>query len=196
MATSEITEENDEDNPCTINYEAQKESLRRIIAYQKARYFSSSSSSSLSSSAASSSSRTTSSLMELMKGGSTSLKRLFDMEHTSLSTYFQDYSVFPIIETLPLWGSDTDGETGDPWEEIRKNSKKIGSTSQTEFASGGSFISAEFENQKTKKKMDNRKLTRKKSFRRLPGFNFRRLSKFRFRLRLRRFRIMICGRIS
>ncbi|GLT89448.1 hypothetical protein SLE2022_074280 [Rubroshorea leprosula] len=91
MEMSEITEENDEDNPSIINDKALKKRLRRIIAYQKSLYFSSSSPSSLSSSASScssfSSSRTSSSLTDLRKGGNTSLKRLFDMEHTSLSTY-------------------------------------------------------------------------------------------------------------
>ncbi|XVE97053.1 hypothetical protein REPUB_Repub02eG0277300 [Reevesia pubescens] len=199
MISSEITEEHDEENPYFINSEVGKESIRRIIQYQKSLYWSSSSS--LSSSAASSSSisssRRNGSLLELMKSGSTSLTRLFDMEHTSLSTHFQDYSGSPIIKTIPLWGSDTDGEVQDPWASIKLtgsfNNVKPGSRS--DFASDGSFVDKNFSFKSRKMKNSNRRLTRKKSFRRLPGFGLWRCTGFRFRLRLRRLRIMICGRI-
>ncbi|PPS14070.1 hypothetical protein GOBAR_AA06533 [Gossypium barbadense] len=194
MISSEITEEHDEENPYFINSEAQKESIRRIIQHQKSLCWSSSSSSSITSNAAASSSsisssRRSSSLLELMKSGSTSLKRLFEMEHTSLLTHFQDYSGSPIVKSVPLWGSDTDGEVEDPWASI----KPIGSLDRFETGSLSGSVSdgssmgkdSRFNNRKTRN--SNRRLSRKKSYRKLPGF--------RFRLRLRRLRIMICGRL-
>ncbi|KAK9289374.1 hypothetical protein L1049_007529 [Liquidambar formosana] len=197
---SEITEDEDEDAPCIINKEAQKERIRQIIQYQKSLYLSSSSSSSYSSSAAScssfSSSRKSSSLLELMKGGSTSLRRLFDMEHTSLATHFEEYSGSPIIKSIPLWGSDSDDGNCDPWASIKQigPTNNPGSDGPSRFGSDSSFKGGEsgFRNRKTR--ISNRKLTRKKAFRRLPGFGLWRCRGFRFRLRLRRLRIMICGR--
>ncbi|KAJ0087827.1 hypothetical protein Patl1_31675 [Pistacia atlantica] len=123
----EITEEkDDEEETCCLTGD-QRDKIRRIIEYQKSIYLSSSSSSFSSSSASCSSffsSRRRSTLLELMKGGSTSLRRLFDMEHTSLATHFDNYSGSPIIKTIPLWGSDTDDELNyDPWANI----KQIGS---------------------------------------------------------------------
>ncbi|KAJ4704476.1 ATP-dependent Clp protease proteolytic subunit like [Melia azedarach] len=98
MKKSEITEENDEEEAVWLTG-SQREKVRRIIEHQKSLYWSSSSPSSQSSSSASCSSfsscQKSSSLLELMKGGSTSLRRLFDMEHTSLSTYFDKYSGSP-----------------------------------------------------------------------------------------------------
>ncbi|KAJ8899705.1 hypothetical protein K2173_019404 [Erythroxylum novogranatense] len=136
VPSSEITEEKDEeDNYLFINTEAQKERIRQIIEYQKSLYWSSSSSS-LSTSAAScssfSSSRRNSNLLDLMKVGSMSLKRLFEMEHTTLATHFQDYSGSPLIKTIPLWGSDdTDNDIFDPWSAIEKigTSNEFGSDS-------------------------------------------------------------------
>lgn len=194
MISSEISEEQDDENPYFINSEAQKESIRRIIQHQKSLYWSSSSSSSITSTAAASSSsipssRRCSSLLELMKSGSTSLKRLFEMEHTSLLTHFQDYSGSPIVKSVPLWGSDTDGEVEDPWASI----KPIGSINRFETGSLSGSVSdgssmgkdSRYKNRETRN--SNRRLSRKKSYRKLPGL--------RFRLRLRRLRIMICGRL-
>ncbi|PIN25034.1 hypothetical protein CDL12_02221 [Handroanthus impetiginosus] len=124
---SEITEEQDENHFCIKDKEAEKLRIRQLIDYQKSLYLSSSASSSFSSAAASTSSFTSprksrsSSLLDLMKGGSTSLGRLFDMEHTSLGDYLKDYSVSPIIKPVFLWGSDTDNDLhDDPWSEIRQ----------------------------------------------------------------------------
>ncbi|KAK3226174.1 hypothetical protein Dsin_006036 [Dipteronia sinensis] len=199
----EITEENDDDEEASWITSFQKEKIRKIIEYQKSLYWSSSvsassSSSSFSSAAASCSSScrgsSRSSLLELMKVGSTSLRRLFDMEHTSLATYFDNYSGSPITKPVPLWGSDTeDDEHYDPWESI----KQIGFSGnpqidqQSNFASDGSF---RFDGQHKSMKICSRKLKRKKSFRRLPGFGLWICRGFRFRLRLRRLRFFICGR--
>ncbi|TXG58777.1 hypothetical protein EZV62_016606 [Acer yangbiense] len=112
------------------------------------------------------SSSSRSSLLELMKGGSTSLRRLFDMEHTSLATYFDNYSGSPITKPVPLWGSDTeDDEHYDPWESI----KQIGFSGnphideQSNFASDGSFRIGDQQKFKhiTKENFRNRKLKRK-----------------------------------
>ncbi|KAF5750849.1 hypothetical protein HS088_TW03G01189 [Tripterygium wilfordii] len=201
---SEIHEENDEDTMSIINKEAQKERIRSIIEYQKSLYWSSLSSSSLSSSAASacssfSSSRQTGSLLNLMKNGSTSLRRLFDMEHTSLGTHFEHYSGSPTIKSIPLWGSDTDDEQmHDPWASIRQfgTSSHFGVDGLSKFASEGSFMDGDFGFQDRKVQGRNPKLTRKRSFRRLPGFGLSRFRRFRFRFRLfKRLRIAICGRI-
>lgn len=194
MSISETTEENyDEEAPPFIDKEAQKERIRRILEYQKSLYFSSSSSSSSvsSSSTSFSSSRKRSSLLKLMKGGSTCLRRLFDMEHTSLATHFEDYSASPIIKSIPLWGSDSDHEYDhDPWEPV----KQFGPNGQTKTDSEGGFMDGELDFGIRKSKTSNRLLKRKKSFRRLPGFGLWRCRGFRFRLKLKRLRIMICGR--
>ncbi|KAI5584525.1 hypothetical protein POPTR_006G098800v4 [Populus trichocarpa] len=195
--TSEITEEKDDDSPCFFNTEDERQRIRQIIEYQKSLYWSSSSPS-LSSSTAScssfSSSHKSSSLLDLMKVGSTSLRRLFDMEHTSLATHFQDYSGSPMIKPIPLWGSDTENEVHDPWASIRQIGafSDPGSDEPSKFASG-SCKNDDFASKD--KKAKNRKLTRKKSFRRLPGFRVWRFRRFSFRLRLKRLRIMICGKI-
>ncbi|KAF9680026.1 hypothetical protein SADUNF_Sadunf06G0077300 [Salix dunnii] len=121
----------------------------------------------------------------------TSLRRLFDMEHTSLATHFQDYSGSPIIKPIPLLGSDTENEVHDPWASIRqiRTFSEPESDEPSKLASGScrddEFVSKD-------KKAKSRKLTRKKSFRTLPGF---RVWRFSFRLRLKRLRIMICGKI-
>ncbi|KAF8032006.1 hypothetical protein BT93_D1041 [Corymbia citriodora subsp. variegata] len=219
MAISEITEEREDDDDgaeeqeqetpsLPIDAETQTRRIRQIIEYQKSLYWSSSSSLSTSSSAAAaaaasrsslSSSRRSSSLMELMKSGSTSLRRLFGMEHTSLADYLDEYSATPVVKTVPLWGSsDSDADRfPDPWdsfksfkatghyESARRN--KPGSCGLSEFASRGTSFVEE-------RKKNKRKLKRKRSFRRLPGFGTWRWRGFRLGLRLRRLRIMICGR--
>lgn len=202
MMKSEITEEDDEEI-CWLTG-AQREKIRHIIEHQKSLYWSSSSSSSLSSSLASCSSlsscRKKSTFLDLMKGGSSSLRRLFDMEHTSLSTYFDNYSGSPVTKPILLWGSDADDEQAyDPWESIKQIGRPRFDPSNeglSNFASDGSSFRKEDPDLKNKKEIirSHRKLRRKKSFRRLPGFGFWRFRGFRFRLRLRRLKIMICGR--
>lgn len=201
---SEIVEEEDED-PCLIiiNTEARKEKIRQIIRYQKNLYLSSSSSSSFSSAAASCSSfspsRRSSNLLELMRGGSTSLRRLFDMEHTSLGNHLNDYSCSPVIKPTLLWGSDTDDEIhDDPWMGIKQTDPVFDSRNagQSGLTSEGSFMDEEEStNQKRKARMRKNKLTRTKSFRKLPSFRKWKWKDFRIRFRLTlRLRVMICGR--
>ncbi|CAK9139964.1 unnamed protein product [Ilex paraguariensis] len=203
IMTSEITEDEDEEALYTIDTEAKKNKIRRIIEYQKSLYFSSSSSTSFSSAAAScssfSSSRRSSSLLELMKEGSTSLRRLFDMEHTSLAAHLRDYSCSPVIKPILLWGSDTDdGVHDDPWRSIKQIGDTVHSKNdgQSGLASEGSFFDGGTVHQNREVRMfGKRKLIRTKSFRRLPRFRVGRCGGFTFRFRLiKRLRIMICGR--
>lgn len=185
----EITEEPEEESQWFINTKSQKERIMKIIQNQKSLY-SSTSSSSLSLSSKSSS------LLELMKGGSTSMRRLFDMEHTSLSNHFDYYSGSPIIKPISLWDSDSDREFQDPWALI----KKIGSTNgygidrESELASKGTHMDEDFGSQNRNDKKGKHKLTRKKSFRRLPRFSLWRCGRFNFPLRLRRFKFRIWDR--
>lgn len=196
----EITEEEDEDDCFIIKTEAHRNKIRQIIEHQKSLYFSSSASSSYSSKAAScsssASSRASSSLLELMKGGNTSLRRLFDMEHTSLGTHMKEYSGSPIIKPILLWGSDTDdGICDDPWMKYKKVATVNNFKSPYGSGSEGSFIDREFAYQNSRQKWRKRKIKRTKTFRRLPRFILWTCRGFRFRFRLRRIRIMICGRI-
>ncbi|KAM3689765.1 hypothetical protein ACJW31_09G071400 [Castanea mollissima] len=195
MPVSEITEEKDEESPLVVG----KERLRRILEYQKSLYLSSSSPSlyiSAPSSSSFSSSQKSNSLLELMQGGSTSLRRLFDMEHTSLSNFFENYSGSPIVKAIPLWGSDADDEIHDPWASIKQvgPTNDSGTDGQNKAATEGSFMDGEFGVGNRKVKTSNHKLTRKKSYRRLPGFGLWRCRGFRFRLKLKRFRTTICAR--
>lgn len=206
MAPQIAEYENDEEEPpCLIDSEAQKDKVRQIIKYQKYLYFSSSSSSSLSSAGVScssfASSRRSSSLLDLMKEGSTSLGRLFDLEHTSLKTYLNEYSGSPVIKPILLWGSDTDdgGNLYDPWMSIKQANTIVDFTStagQTGLASDDSLTKRRPIPQNVHSSITrvNRRLTRKKSFRRLPRFRLWIFSGFRFRLRLRRLRVIICDR--
>lgn len=187
----EITEETEEESHWFINTQYQKEKIRKIIHYQQSLYLSTSSS--LSSSSKSKSS----SLLELMKGGSTSMRRLFDMEHTSLSNHFDYYSGPPIMKPISLWDSDSEREFQDPWDLI----KQIGSTNfsfidrESELASKGSHMDEDedFGSHKNAKK-GKHQLSRKKSFRKLPGFSSWRRRRFKFHLRLRKFKFRIWGR--
>lgn len=217
---SEITEENEEEiteenekETCFIDTEAQKDRVRKIIEFQKSLYRSSSymSSSSASCSSFSASHKSSSSsLFNLMKRGSTSLRRLFDMEHTSLSTYFETYSGSPLIKSIPLWDDDDSDDQEshyDPWASIKQLSKSttingskidgLGQTKNACYSDGNTFLDAVgfgFQAHK-KERIGQRRLTRKKSFRRLPGYGFRKFRGFRFRFRLiKRLRIVICGR--
>lgn len=194
---SEITEEEDEDSYFFINKEAQKDKIRQLLKHQKNQYNSSSSSCSsyslsssgvaLRSSCSSSDNNQSQKLLNLMKKGSRSLRRLFDMEHTSLGNHFEFYSCSPETKTIPLWGSDSDDAVhDDPWMGIVK------------FDRGGIVHEheehEEYEEKKKQESQEERKdslfqthkLTRKKSFSKLPSFyKFRFRFRFRFRLRLR-----------
>ncbi|XAR68835.1 hypothetical protein NMG60_11000214 [Bertholletia excelsa] len=198
---SEITEENEE-ALFTISAEARKEKIRRIIEHQKAIYASVSSSSSFSSVAAScssfSSSRRSSSLLDLMKEGSTSLRRLFVMEHASLATHFNENSGSPVIKPIPLWGSDVeDGTYEGPWNDI-----KLGTGLTLDSSIEGPSVEDAKERviviqpvcQDRRLRTLKHKLPRKRSFRKLPRFSFWRFRGFGFRLKLRKIRIIICGR--
>nr|GLL26929.1 uncharacterized protein LOC114287505 [Ipomoea trifida] len=99
--------------------------------------------------------------MDLMKEGSTSLRRLFDMEHTSLAAYLRDYSGSPVFKAIPLWGSDSDDEIhGDPWSSM-KQQMGIAALEEVDEEVGKS------------RRIGGRKLSRKKSFRSLPRFGGR-----------------------
>ncbi|KAK7256885.1 hypothetical protein RIF29_30441 [Crotalaria pallida] len=201
---AEITEEEtdkEEEYHWFINTEYQKEKIRKIIQHQKSLYWSSSSSMSTSAascSSLSSSHRTSISLLKLMKKGSTSLRRLFDMEHTSLATHLDYYSGSPIIKPITLWDSDSEHEYQDPWALIKKiRSNPFSSTNRdSELASNGSkgsYIDGDLVHNKNDK-IGRLKLTRKKSYRRLPGFGLWICGRFRFSLRLRKLRVRIFGR--
>ncbi|KAI5663563.1 hypothetical protein M9H77_22886 [Catharanthus roseus] len=193
---SEIIEEKEEESPYTIDAKAQELNIRRIIKYQKSLYYSCSSSSSFSSAAGSRSSfsspRKSRSLLDLMKEGSTSLRRLFEMEHTSLKNYLKDYSGSPMIKPIFLWGSDTDHD--DPWLSI-KQAIAMASMTDHDYRSNLAQSGMALEDHKFPR-MGKRRLTRTRSFRRLPRFRVWFICRgFRFRLRLfRRLRVMICGR--
>ncbi|KAK7294669.1 hypothetical protein RJT34_17559 [Clitoria ternatea] len=195
---SEITEETDEETHWFINTEERKEKIRKIIQYQKSLYKSSSSSMSSSTASSSSFSSHHNTLLALMKGGSTSMRRLFDMEHTSLATHFDCYSGSPIIKPISLWDSDSEREFNDPWSLIKQigSTPFVGTDRESELASKGSFVDGDFGSHGKNDKIGKRKLTRKKSFRRLPRFGFWRCGRFRFHLRrFRRLRVKIWGRI-
>lgn len=197
---SEIREEEDQNLSCIQDKEAEKIRIRQIIDYQKSLYFSASCSS-FSSAAASTSSSKSSSLLDLMKEGSTSLRRLFDMEHTSLGTYFTDYSVSPIIKPILLWGSETDNDEvhDDPWAEVKQIGGDFGSRIGDQdrvISSLSSCNNEEFMQHRKRGKMRKQKLIRTKSYKRLPGFSLWRCGRFKFKLRLiRKLRVLIKGRI-
>ncbi|KAE8099230.1 hypothetical protein FH972_017227 [Carpinus fangiana] len=86
--------------------------------------------------------------------------------------------------------SDHDEYEHDPWAPV----KQFGPNGQTKTASEGGFMDGELDFGIRKSKTSNRMLKRKKSFRRLPGFGLWRCRGFRFRLKLKRLRIVICGR--
>ncbi|KGN54372.1 hypothetical protein Csa_017974 [Cucumis sativus] len=190
MPVSEISEE-EEDVPRFIDPEVQKERIRQILKYQKSVY--SSSSSSLSSS--SKSSCRGSSLLDLMKAGNTSLRRLFEMQHTSLATYFRKYSGSPMIKSIPLWGSDSDVEIFDAWASVKIGLSHDSGSHTTNCTSTGYSIDRKTGLGNSTISVSKLKLTRKKSFRKLPRFCLLWSSKrFRVRFRLRRLRILICGK--
>lgn len=196
MSIPEITEEEEEEEKIPRFIEDQNERIRQILKYQKSAYSSSSSSSS--SSFSSASSLRSSSLLDLMKAGNTSLRRLFDMQHTSLATYFDKYSGSPIIKPIPLWGSDSDVEICDAWASIKVGLSHDSGSRRTNCPSNGSFMDRKIGFQDSTIRDSKHKLTRKKSFRKLPRFGLLWSSgrfRVRFRFRLRRLRIMICGKI-
>ncbi|XXG60111.1 hypothetical protein AAC387_Pa04g2088 [Persea americana] len=174
----------DEGTFCGINQEIQNDRIRRIIQYQKSLYYSSSSSCAASCSSSSTYSKS-SSLLDLMKGGNASLRRLFDMEHTCLSTHFNDYSGSPVIKPIYLWGSDEDEGALSTWSTTIKRLKPPEGSSELDdligFASDDDSTDTDsgFAEKKSRNKQP---LSRTKSFRTLPG------------LRLRRLRVIFCGR--
>lgn len=212
---SEITEEEEDlDSFRKMEKEAQKNSIRRIIEYQKYLFSSSSScSSSISTSSSTPASSSSfsfsrkSNLLNLMKDGSTSLRRLFDMEHTSLSTHFQDYSGSPIIKPILLWGSDSDqdGIHDDPWNSIKQHRQQQQQKDNMDeskshgqrgvVASKDNFSKQDFVGTKKKQRFGRKKLlNRTRSFRKLPRFRFNLWRWGGFRLR--RMRILFCGRVN
>ncbi|KAJ6778177.1 hypothetical protein OIU74_002043 [Salix koriyanagi] len=94
-------------------------------------------------------------LLRKRKTQRTSLTRLSDIEHTSLATHFQDSSGSPVINPIPLWGSDVDR---------RASIRQIGTSGSDEpsrFTSGSSR-NDDFESKDRKAKKNNHKLTKKK----------------------------------
>ncbi|KAL8262331.1 hypothetical protein R6Q59_026380 [Mikania micrantha] len=185
---SEIIEE-DEDSYFITNKEAQRDKIRRLLKHQKNQYNSSLSTScssySLSSTGAALSSSCSSfdhshshKLLNLMKKGSRSLRRLFDMEHTSLGNHFQFYSGSPETKTIPLWGSDSeDAMHDDPWLGITKSDHGFVQQHQT-------HEDHQPQEEHNDSLFGKHKLTRKKSFTKLPTF-YKLRFQFRFRLRIR-----------
>ncbi|KAL2229539.1 UNVERIFIED_CONTAM: hypothetical protein Sindi_1933600 [Sesamum indicum] len=183
----------DDEHPFRIQHrQVDKTRIRQIIDYQKSLYLSSSSSSSFSSAAASTSAftspRNRSSLLDLMKDGSTSLRRLFDMEHTSLGNYFKDYCVSPIVKPVLLWGSDSDNDAhDDPWAEIKQIGgalrSRIGVQDRLLFTQGSFNDDQHFVQHGKREQTRRRKLIRTKTYKRLPRFSLWRCGGFRFRLR-------------
>ena len=207
MKLSEITEDKDDDDVNSfVDAETQRERIRKIIEYQKSLDSSLASSSSSSYSKPSSASccslrssvRKSKSLFDLMRSGSTSLRRLFDMEHTSLATYFEDYSGSPVIKPIFLWESDAENEMRDPWEAVITHFRlatDAGTHEADRFSSKFSFVDEDLSSRKRKLRIGNYKLTRKKSFRKLPRFGLWICKGFRFGLRLRKkLRIVTCKR--
>lgn len=110
------------------------------------------------------------------------------MEHTSLSSHFQDYSGSPIIKPHLLWGSDSDPDHDpDPWSSIQNHQ-------QQKDAKGSFMTKQEIVGIKKKQRFGKHKLKRKKSFRKLPRFRFNLWRWGGFRLR--RLRFLFCGRVK
>ncbi|KAK4359325.1 hypothetical protein RND71_021554 [Anisodus tanguticus] len=214
---TEIIEEEDVDSFWKMEKEAQRYNIRKIIKYQKSLFSSStttttslsSSSTSLSSysstpaSSSSSSSSKKSNLLNLMKEGSTSLRKLFDMEHISLSSHFQDYSGSSIIKPHLLWSSDSDHYeiNDDSWNFIQNHhQQKDESTSDDKkgVTLKESFSKQDFVIVDTKKRQrfnfGRHKLKRTKSFRKLPRFRFN-LSRWGG-FRVRRLKFSFCDRVK
>ncbi|CAI9301537.1 unnamed protein product [Lactuca saligna] len=202
---SEITEEDDnEDSYFLHNRDAQKEKIRQLIKHQKNHYQSTSSSSSSSSTSTGAASRSSCSsfdqnqsrkLLNLMKKGSTSLRRLFDMEHTSLANHFDYYCCSPETKTIPLWGSDSDDAIhDDPWMGITKiSSRFIQQNQELEKHQEHDKKHQEHDKEYKEYQLGNQKLTRKKSFSKFSRFyKFRFRFPFRFRLKPR---LRFCSRI-
>lgn len=177
---SEITEDIDQDPPSIQQKEAEKIRIRQIIDYQKSIYFSSSSSSASSSSSFSTHSSKSNRLLDLMREGSAPLKRLFDMEHTSLEKYFNDYSGSPLIRPILLWGDDDDEAHDDPWAGF---GSRFGDD-EWKLSWHGDISKGDVQHGKKMEKLRRRKLYRAKSYKRLPRIGLWRCGRFRFKLRL------------
>ncbi|KAJ9694954.1 hypothetical protein PVL29_010441 [Vitis rotundifolia] len=103
------------------------------------------------------------------------------MEHTGLATHWQDFNGSPMIKPISSWDNDRDDRFHDPWMSIRQigPSRDLG---PDEFG---------LENRETR--IMTRKLSRTKSFGRLPGFGSCICRGFWFKLKSRQPQIMVCG---
>ena len=110
---------------------------------------------------------------------------------------FDSYSGSPIIKPISLWESDSEREFQDPWAMIKQigSTPFVGTERESELASKGSYVEGDFGSHYRNDKSGKRKLTRKESFRRLPGFGLWRCGRFRFPLKFRRLKLSIRGRI-
>lgn len=126
------------------------------------------------------------------------MRRLFDMEHTSLANHFEFYTGSPITKPISLWDSDSERDFQDPWALIKEvgSTRFVGTDRESELASKGSNVDGDLGFHNRNLDSGNRKLSRKKSFRRLPRFGLWRCGRFRFPLRFRRLKIRIWGRLS
>ena len=176
---SEISEEDQEEAPEIIDPEVQKQRIRQIIEYQKSIFMAYTFSSSVASCSLLPSSQKGNSLLELIERRRFSLGKLFEMEeNTSLATHFQDFRGWPMIKPIALWDNNREDKFHDPWMFV----KQIGPTKDLE--------PYEFEQENRETRMRNRKLSRSKSFGRLP-----RSGCCWFKLKSRKLQIMVCGRM-
>ncbi|KAH6798374.1 hypothetical protein C2S51_034858 [Perilla frutescens var. frutescens] len=128
-----------------------------------------------------------------MREGSAPLRRLFNMEHTSLEKYFKEYSGSPLIRPILMWGTDSDDDEvhDDPWAGVKQIRGGFGSR----FGEDECKLSPQGSGKKMGKPC-RRNLYRTKSYKRLPGVGFWRCGRFRFKLRLfKKLRVLINGRI-
>lgn len=178
----EISEEDFEETSEIIDPEVQKQRIRQIIEYQKSVCLSSTFSSSVASCSSLSSSHKGNSLLESIERGRFSLGRLFEMEHASLATHWQDFNGSPMIKPISLRDNDRDDRFHDPWMSIRQ----IGPTRD--------LGPDEFGLENREARIMTRKLSRTKSFRRLPGFGCCICRGFWFKLKSRLPQIMVFRR--
>lgn len=114
------------------------------------------------------------------------------MEHTSLEKHFKEYSGSPLIRPVFLWGSDTDGDQHDhhdPWAGFEKTQTPRFWEDEWRLSSRGSCDNGEIQERVRMGKQRRRKLHRTQSYKRLPRFSLWRCGRFRFKLRLIRFRL-------
>ncbi|CAJ1804769.1 unnamed protein product [Sphenostylis stenocarpa] len=92
------------------------------------------------------------------------MRRLFDMEHTSLATHFDFYSGSPITKPITLWKSDSEHDFQDPWALIKEvgPTRFVGTDRESKLASKGCYVNGDF-GSPIEISSSKRKLTRKKS---------------------------------